>query len=391
MDPNPTTTFWTRPRHDCTRPPPQQHSVCSFISHVPEPLSGSRSQQTSFILRSPLTLTTNESAMSRVALAKIPALTFYKDELTLARRAPPIPQLTCIGKPCRLYQPDVVRCVNIGGSGTDVDWKCEADLPESLRFGRVEVSCEGWDGPGDPYVLKGSCGLEYRLVQVPSSLRGPGAEDPSYPARFSSWLSTLAQDPAAAFFILLWVAALGLILYNLLSSCLRPRHPPGTSPNGPRRPWWGSGPGSGWFSGSRPDAPDPGPDTPPPPYSKHPPPTTTGAPPAQGEGWRPGFWTGAALGGLGAYLFNRPARPPREYDPYLRARPAMPGLYDWEAERAFRPPPSVRYGPSSAGSWFGAGMGARRRGGWESEDRGEGPSNLGSMRRSTGLGGSSVR
>ena len=36
-----------------------------------------------------------------------------------------------------------------------MDWKCEADLPESLRFGRVEVSCEGWDGPGDPYVLKG--------------------------------------------------------------------------------------------------------------------------------------------------------------------------------------------------------------------------------------------
>ena len=34
--------------------------------------------------------------------------------------------------------------------------QCEADLPESLRFGRVEVSCEGWSGPGDSHVLKGS-------------------------------------------------------------------------------------------------------------------------------------------------------------------------------------------------------------------------------------------
>ena len=94
-------------------------------------------------------------SMSRIALARIPSLTFYKDSLTTSRRGSPISQLTCIGKPCRLYQPDVVRCTNSGGSGTDVDWKCEADLPESLRLGRVEVSCEGWDGPGDPYVLKG--------------------------------------------------------------------------------------------------------------------------------------------------------------------------------------------------------------------------------------------
>jgi hypothetical protein len=33
--------------------------------------------------------------------------------------------------------------------------KCETDLPESLRLGRVQVSCEGWSGPGDSHVLKG--------------------------------------------------------------------------------------------------------------------------------------------------------------------------------------------------------------------------------------------
>jgi hypothetical protein len=61
--------------------------------------------------------------MSRVALEAIPGLTFYKNALTAARRTSPIAQLVCIGKACGLYQPDVVRCSNIGGSGTDVDWK----------------------------------------------------------------------------------------------------------------------------------------------------------------------------------------------------------------------------------------------------------------------------
>ena len=61
--------------------------------------------------------------MSRVALENIPSLTFYKDAFTAARRTNPIPQLVCVGKPCALYQPDVVHCKNIGGSGTDVDWK----------------------------------------------------------------------------------------------------------------------------------------------------------------------------------------------------------------------------------------------------------------------------
>jgi SOCE-associated regulatory factor of calcium homoeostasis len=118
--------------------------------------------------------------MSRVELAKIKSLTFYKDSYTAARRTSALPQLVCVGKPCKLYQPDVVRCVSLGGIGTEVDWKvvpfhssdfflgltyvwsqCEADLPDTLRFGRVEVSCEGWSKPGDPHVLKGLVSCEY--------------------------------------------------------------------------------------------------------------------------------------------------------------------------------------------------------------------------------------
>lgn len=31
------------------------------------------------------------------------------------------------------------------------------------RFGQIEVVCEGYDYPDDPYILKGSCSLEYTL------------------------------------------------------------------------------------------------------------------------------------------------------------------------------------------------------------------------------------
>jgi hypothetical protein len=30
-------------------------------------------------------------------------------------------------------------------------------------MGRIEVVCEGYDYPDDPYILQGSCGLEYRV------------------------------------------------------------------------------------------------------------------------------------------------------------------------------------------------------------------------------------
>lgn len=292
---------------------------------------------------------------SRVQLSNIPSLTFYKDAQTKSRRGKPVPQLVCLGKPCSLYTPDVVRCRNVGGQGTDVDWKCEADLPEALRFGRVEVSCEGWAGPGDTHVLKGSCGLEYRLVRVPDSLRK--GEDHSYPPRYKRWLNSAFEDPIATVFTVVWLAVFFIMLYSFLKSCFGRRTTGRTAPR-PSNP--GPSTGSGWFPGTyfnndRPDAP--------PPYSKY------GNAPTS-EGWRPGFWTGAALGGLGAHLFNNNTR-------------QRTTAYDWENERfggrSFQSYPTAQRYPSGRSS------------GYDRDDRGEGSSNLGSMRTSIGLGGSNVR
>lgn len=72
------------------------------------------------------------SEMSRVQLQNIPALTFYKGALTAARRADAISQLSCIGKACKLYQPEAIRCTNVGGSGNNVDWKVRLSIPPGL-------------------------------------------------------------------------------------------------------------------------------------------------------------------------------------------------------------------------------------------------------------------
>lgn len=59
---------------------------------------------------------------SRVKLSSIDTLTFYAEEQTAFRRTGPVDQLTCKGKPCTVYQPPVVQCQNMGGSGSDIEW-----------------------------------------------------------------------------------------------------------------------------------------------------------------------------------------------------------------------------------------------------------------------------
>lgn len=75
---------------------------------------------------------------TKVSLESIHSLTFYQDEYTQARRTIPIPQLKCFGKPCKQYQPEVIRCLNDGGKGLDVQWKVCSDLYRIFRA-RIQV------------------------------------------------------------------------------------------------------------------------------------------------------------------------------------------------------------------------------------------------------------
>ncbi|KAK5866661.1 hypothetical protein PBY51_020833 [Eleginops maclovinus] len=99
-----------------------------------------------------------------VLLRDVQTLTLYRGRYTTARRSSPVLQLQCVGGSagCR-FSPDVVQCQNKGWDGVDVQWECKTDMDNAYRFGRIEVSCEGYSHPDDAHILRGSCGLEYTL------------------------------------------------------------------------------------------------------------------------------------------------------------------------------------------------------------------------------------
>ncbi|XP_034080359.1 store-operated calcium entry-associated regulatory factor isoform X2 [Gymnodraco acuticeps] len=100
-----------------------------------------------------------------VLLRDVQALTLYRGRYTTARRSSPVLQLQCVGGSagCQAFSPDVVQCQNKGWDGVDVQWECKTDMDNAYRFGRIEVSCEGYSQPADALILRGSCGLEYTL------------------------------------------------------------------------------------------------------------------------------------------------------------------------------------------------------------------------------------
>ena len=112
-------------------------------------------------------------------LQDVSSLVFTKGDMTTSRRSSPVPQLSCKSGPCQ-YSPASALCRNAGFDGTDVTWKCEAELPKGVKFGKVDVSCEGFANRDDEYVLKGSCGLEYGLVGEPTFESEEREEDTWY-------------------------------------------------------------------------------------------------------------------------------------------------------------------------------------------------------------------
>ena len=96
---------------------------------------------------------------------KLQVLTLRAGEMTTGRRSSPVPQLSCVGGSGsgRGWEPAVVQCYNRGWDGREVQWECNSDMEGTVRFGKVEVVCEGYDYAEDDFILAGSCGLEYTL------------------------------------------------------------------------------------------------------------------------------------------------------------------------------------------------------------------------------------
>jgi len=122
---------------------------------------------TAFLLTSVNSASDDNINENKVLLKNVETLTFSNDLVTTGRRSSPVSQMTCASGPCHL-RPSTVSCKNIGISDKDPSWDCKAELSGS-KLSYVEVSCEGYDYPDDPYILVGSCGLIYKLQYKDSS------------------------------------------------------------------------------------------------------------------------------------------------------------------------------------------------------------------------------
>ncbi|KAA8595399.1 hypothetical protein FQN60_012534, partial [Etheostoma spectabile] len=112
--------------------------ICSIVSGLPD-FTGNGGGNPGYAGASG-----TRTASGSVLLRDIQVLTLYKGRYTTARRSSPVPQLQCVGGSagCQAFVPE---------------WECKTDLDYAYRFGRIEVSCEGYSHPADAYVLKGSC------------------------------------------------------------------------------------------------------------------------------------------------------------------------------------------------------------------------------------------
>ncbi|KAK5145493.1 hypothetical protein LTR04_001285 [Oleoguttula sp. CCFEE 6159] len=184
-----------------------------------------------------------------VLLTDVKTLTLRHGLKTSARRVSAIPQapntapqLSCVGGSAKgLYDVDVMRCKN---AGTDYDennvqWTCTAALPPEFKLGSTDVVCEGYDSPDDPYILKGSCGVEYRLVLTDAGEEKYGRGRPSGIYRAGADEEGGLGGLAQGVFWLLFAGVAVWMMYSVWRSRGARRQP------GARSNWGGGGGGPG--------------------------------------------------------------------------------------------------------------------------------------------------
>ncbi|KAF2719854.1 hypothetical protein K431DRAFT_313807 [Polychaeton citri CBS 116435] len=309
-----------------------------------------------------------------IKLSQVKTLTFKHGKLTTARRVDPVPQMTCVGGAAAgLYNVDVMQCKNAGAEydTEDIQWKCSASLPPEFKLGSTDVICEGYDSSDDPYVLKGSCGVEYRLV-----LTELGEE--KYGGRHWKKPSPSGGGESSIVIIFFWIAFISVLVY-ILYNIFKPRPNGGDNGRVGNNSWYPGG-GGGGGPGNDPY------DDPPPPYSpggsfQTKPSSSTAsrnygtAPNSSSNGpWRPGFWTGTAAGAAAGYAFGNRNGNRTQY------LPAQAGPSNWfgSGRQTSPPQPQASSRSSSGGSSGFSGPSSF-------------PSPSGSRYQSSGFGGTSRR
>lgn len=253
------------------------------------------------------------SDSGKVLLRDVQVLTLQAGKMTTGRRSSPVPQLNCVGGSARgKFNPQVVQCYNRGSDGNDIQWECKADMDNAYRFGSVEVVCEGYDYPDDPFILKGSCGLEYTLDNTMEGhekqhnygygSNSYGSNSYGHNSHHKQSKSYFDKSSYGGFGDLIVLFVIGIIIYAMYKTCLSGSQEMGDrqySTTNDDRPSGYPGSGGGWFNPR--SAPNPSGTA----YDRGYPDASCGGAGAQAN--RPGtggFWTGMATGGLMGYMFG---------------------------------------------------------------------------------------
>ncbi|XP_020911780.1 store-operated calcium entry-associated regulatory factor [Exaiptasia diaphana] len=331
----------------------------------------------------------------KIRLTDVQVLTLRHDKMTSGRRSSPVPQAKCVGGTagCRVV-PKVIQCYNRGSDGFDVQWECKADMDNKYRFGEVAVNCEGFDYPDDPYILKGSCGVEYTIDYVGDSnhhsdSRYDANHHESYQGNYghkkhrrsSGWMSTF----------IMWgvIACIGYYIYSAFSSNeTTPNNQPGYQEASSAPPPPGFRPeyttqDQSQFQGS--------------------------SAPGDSSSNYGGFWTGMGLGSIAGYLFGNRGYGNTGYhhhhsNPYYHHNNSwFGGGNSWFGGNDGNHDNSGWFGNSHGntgwfgsnrgnGGWFGSGSGSSSS--WSSTYRRSGSSSSGSSsgsRTASGFGGTKRR
>ncbi|CAG8499338.1 3676_t:CDS:2 [Paraglomus occultum] len=210
--------------------------------------------------------------------------------------------MSCVhGKACHEFVPSSITCRNIGTYGYNPQWKCQASLPSHLGFGSLTVNCEGYDYPGDPYVLKGSCGLQYSLLRIGGSKKSD---------RFYDAYGYSQSNQMFGYMIyVLFFCVVAFTAYNFILS-LRRR-------GGPNTPFVPRSDSNNANSENHQPAGGEGPSL------------ASGAEFSNLFRGRSGFWTGAGVGGLFGYLLGRQAGEARRRSSYRSRRFQGPSSRTW--------------------------------------------------------------
>jgi len=82
---------------------------------------------------------------------------------------------------------------------------------QDYRLGSVSVACEGYDYPEDPYILAGSCGLEYTLELTQQGRDKRGTKQQQYGSSYNS------HTVGEIFVTVKWVGTYSILLYCMES------------------------------------------------------------------------------------------------------------------------------------------------------------------------------